>query len=494
MRGFYYYNIYMRNDSGKRRISKFVSILSLAAVFVVCFASIFGFSISVPDGVSQANSALMYQIGDINGYELLPVYDDELSIAYENLTFDFSQYNKTDKKNLYGNVTARYDINNAGGDKNVTIGFPLYSSIEALQKYSQTVSVNVNNESVEPEILLLNDYKINNSFLSDLTFEKVLEIYNDMEYADKNSVMQKFSFDFSALEEGDSVRITFNLKKYFSVVYYQDTVYQNYNNVENGRSYYEIDVEVDADKTFVLYVDGNEIEMPKAYLFNGDGEKDTQLNSVSESAVAIDAFINENNPEAANNPSVYNLYLHYINFYRDSDTYRPLQSLQSFFQSVLSSQRVIIVKFDVNFKPGANVMSVSYVLDTGINYQYKPEAYLCDYISEPAKNWHGFGGVTIKVITNKTTPYVIFGNIDFEKTGDYEYSFVSTELPDYNISFSLCSSKDPSDRYGFQNALFYIVPIIIIAAMVLVIFGLVILVLYLVDKKNKKKAQIKKQS
>lgn len=103
------------------------------------------------------------------------------------------------------------------------------------------------------------------------------------------------------------------------------------------------------------------------------------------------------------------------------------------------TQRLVLLKYDAQFRSGENTMTVSYNAKSSSNFGYDPAKYTFDYISLPAKEWAGFSDLTVNVITDS---YVLDSNLAFVKR-DGGYTASCAALPEENISFTLCASENP---------------------------------------------------
>jgi hypothetical protein len=461
-----------------------VAVLCAATAAVVC---VFGFSFfGGKTLVADANSALMYKEAEIEGYNLLPLYDSELSITHENLIFDFSDnlYDET-YGGLIGSVFAGYDIFNAGDEKNVTLGFPLVSSLEALKEHNYAVSVSVNDKVIPAATYLLDEVK---SDLSETTFENVLAQYNSMSRLSGDTPITAYTVDLSQLAPDAQAQLDFKMNKWNSYAYYDGFWGDDSFSDKNGVKQISLHARIyDENRVATLYALGDGATDLALYACDENGDRGEALPArlISQVTITANQFINSVFAEEGEtlDASVAELYLYYLKKAVSGVAYA--ESVQSLEGSVMYSQRTVLASFDATFVSGANSVYVVYTLDTGYDADYNPSVYECVYISNPAKNWSSFGGITVKVLTSEDNPYVVFDNISFTKTGDYEYTFISSELPRDNIAFGLCASDNPSRGGGYLWILI-LIPAVLLGIPLLL--GATFLTLYLVDRKHNKKA------
>ena len=130
---------------------------------------------------------------------------------------------------------------------------------------------------------------------------------------------------------------------------------------------------------------------------------------------------------------------------------------------------LFIIIYDVELKNNiSNLLTVSYNIEGGFDAHYDPSIYNYYYISSPAKNWSEFKEMIINIKTNENNPYVIKASLDFQKVNDNLYTIKLNQVPDKNLSFSLCASENPQYHKGsYIERVIWIIIIAIILGLVL---------------------------
>ena len=121
------------------------------------------------------------------------------------------------------------------------------------------------------------------------------------------------------------------------------------------------------------------------------------------------------------------------------------------------------------------VNSVSAPLFPSRSDSYEPSVYTYDYLLSPAKGWADFGTLDIEI----NTPYHL---LDAEKAGFEKtqtgYKAHYGSLPDGELSFRLCESKDPELNKDYLAALMWtlviLMPCLCFVALVTVITAAVV--------------------
>jgi hypothetical protein len=149
--------------------------------------------------------------------------------------------------------------------------------------------------------------------------------------------------------------------------------------------------------------------------------------------------------------------------------------------------RMLFYVFTVDFEPNTYTnLSVSYYAEpysdrTGLGaYDSSRQHYM--YILNPAEGWASFNGIDIEVIPNDMYPYLIDGNIDFQKTKEGTYIASYDELPENDLIFTLYDRKRATKSFWSPVTIVISVFIVVCISCIFI----VTMIIYLILKKWKK--------
>ncbi|NLL55896.1 MAG: hypothetical protein GX242_01650 [Clostridiales bacterium] len=399
-------------------------------------------SLFIPVNVSYANSGPMRRQTKNKYLELLPIDDDDISVKSEVLTFDFTK----EQKNAFYNspisqTTAVYDMRNANNDKQVTMGFPLITTIEAFKEWQAKITLDDSEVSFTPH------YASAPKDIENLTFEQALSGINQIEKADIEQVGVLHKINLRDVKDATFVEVNITFNKNSKVIFDASgmSIRQNSQNTD----IYHLSLEhrttnisiFDKDNIYFYVIGDNAIDINVNKL--DSGRKKIGAYNVSEvmkiTSVKLKDFILSLREDMSLSEVDYAA----VKLLEDKDSI--ILSEQDLLNLIFGTECLILLSYTVMLKGNnqPNILSVSYALDGGYSAYYKPTLYTYNYISSPAKSWASFGSITINILTNKDNPYVIDANLDFTKVSDLEYQYIGTGIPKENIRFSVCASENP---------------------------------------------------
>lgn len=455
---------------------------------IVFLTIIFCISLFVPSNVSYANSALMQADSESEHFELLPVKDDDISVASEILTFDFTKKTEILHSPIC-QTTAVYDMRNAKSDKTVTMGFPLVSTIDTFKSSQTEIKLDGQNIDYKPYYAFVEANEIVN-----LTFEEILEGLNEMDKIDTAQVGYLYKVYFSDVANTDRANIEFSMSSN-SIVLHDFS----------GISFQENTIDFTTRKVTLETYTNYPVTYGKAYAYFyviGDKITDMKVNALDKNSKIVDIYNSDVVEITSLNVVDYILSLKEdmtqgeidiiaskLVEYQDSVIVAASES--DLINTIYGTKCLIVLGYTVNLKGEntPNILSVSYPMDGAFSAYYEPTLYTYNYISSPAKNWASFGSFTINIYTNSDNPYVINANLDFNKVSDNGYQCIVNGVPKGNIQFSICASESPkyNKRAGSIFGATFWIKVVISTVVLLSVSGLIASAIIIIVKKVKLK-------
>lgn len=417
---------------------------------------------------THANSGPI-EIEEFGSFELVPIEDDDISIASEHLVFDFtksSNFSSLDimEVNTIGEVRATYQMHNQAATKQVRMGFPLISQYNSnLMDYT---FVTANDVDITPEIFYGRTTQF--SEVESLSFEDILDyVYpNNFRFEDTQvGYLYEFTDSTNLLEA-----------RFITNSEIQKVVWSGFNSLTYDENFGSVILK----QTYVptnarLFVMGEDIALTTI----GGNYTKTQISYND----YID-YIIENNDEF--DSDAFSLL---ANEFDDSIVQNDGGLFHEYYwKNNLSGPRFILLVYTIELN-GDNVdneVSVTYPILPSINYRYTPSLFTYNYLTSPASHWASFSNLTIQVYVNDANPFITASSIEFEKTGTNEFMYVSETLPEENISFTTCASENPRLRTNGYVIFFVLLFIVFPIVAIIVFIGLVSIVLLIVTRYNDK--------
>lgn len=156
--------------------------------------------------------------------------------------------------------------------------------------------------------------------------------------------------------------------------------------------------------------------------------------------------------------------------------------------------------YETSVAPGSTIKNaVTANLYPTVYYNYTPYIYEYNYYLSPAREWASFGSLTVNINTAQYMQKCDFYDPDdtenslFAKT-ETGYSATFTSLPTTELSFKTCSAQSPSVKEHTSSTTGLIIVGIVFGTFFVVgplITGLVMLIIFLVQRKKKKNKAVK---
>lgn len=430
---------------------------SIFMLFFICIAIFF-----IPCGITAyANSAQMKYNTQSERFELLAVKDSEISVNNEHLLFDFgkNKINDTYKYPL-GEVTATYDMRNAGEDKTVMMGFPFTTTIENLRK--EKAQINMNGENID-----FTKYYvfIEPNVITNLTFEEILEGINSQETIDENLLGKIYIFNFGISDNSINAQVEFDVNFSQTTIIRKNFNGYGISSTSSTTCHVKLTSWIGANaenRTAYLYVFGEDINNIEVKSID-QNQKETPYYkyTIDTSDIVIKDYINtlyENMDEQEYKTAL----VKFSEFFQSGEEY--INEEYEIINDVFQTNCVALLGYTTTLKGNSesNILKVSYSIEGGYNAYYEPTLYLYNYISSPAKNWASFGKLTVEIKTCESVPFVIKSNLEFMQKGNNTYIYEGEGIPTGNIEFGLCASENPkynprkNQRTVFLIIIFYV--------------------------------------
>lgn len=418
---------------------KIIKRFIMFAVFIMSIALVIAIPVSTI--TADANSALLYYQSEQTAAEMLPLYDSDITVESEVLTFDFSGSDKY-LNDFYiengGMVKAEYSFRNAGETKTVSMGFPMVTTYEFLQAAAPTIKA-------DDEVLDYDFYAIDGVNLADvvdMTFEDVLMglNYENESNANLSEVTCTRHFidkaKWSEDDENKHLYISFDAENNKTLVFFESNGYSQV--MKSDERNYQLTFDI--DKNFDMYIVGKEATNLKVYEKSDDKIID-RTGLIVEKETTMQEYANEimkDKPEYIRN------YAESVIKLQSVDMQDMLIPYSTITDRIFKEKLLFFAVYKAQLISGEdNKISITYPIEATYDGNYSPPVFKYEYISSPAKNWSDFGAMNIRIITNEDNPYVVDSNLDFTKIGDYEYSALINGVPEKNISFGVSADQNP---------------------------------------------------
>ncbi|MFA6865916.1 MAG: hypothetical protein WCR54_00185 [Clostridia bacterium] len=457
-------------------IKKFTrKLLIFSIVAILLFSS---FIILTKNNSSAfANSALLYLPANQESSEMIPLSDEDITVASEVLNFDFSIYNESNYNK--GKVSAIYDFRNSGDDKTVNMGFPMVTNLDSYKENRPTIKSNDINLDYQT---FVEDFDL--SGINGITFEVLLDGLNQMQ---RENTLDEMAGEICSLNRdiNENFKIEFDIDFRKTVLYYENCYHYSYKDTSQKESEEKGHIILSATDDFMMFVVGESIKNVNIYDLDDNKidnvwltEEDATLQDIMNLDFDFEENINNFIAEE------------YRNVYLD---HREVQEvgcidLSELVLTINNKNYIFVMVYEVNLlNEGSNMLSVSYDYEGGYDAHYIPTVYQYKYISSPAKNWAEFGTMTINIITNENNPYVINSSLEFKNNGDNTFTSVVDGVPENNISFELCESENPIYNENINNKfntnLFIFIVAIVIGS--IIVIGIIVCIIIIATRKKK---------
>lgn len=455
----------------------------LSAIMGLC--AVLG--LTVPRRAS-ANSAPSHYYGSTGSGSFI-LTDCPVSVRHEQLTFnvgvdaDIFGIGERDPAEYKNTVTAEYTFYNPEDyDVHATLAFPFGNMPDYLwrdndfESFFTPDNITVDGTPVETRLRHTYAQYIYGEFDVDGQLERLCDDYTDSFFVDKTKPI--YRYDFTLLSDGgfaffdyDGLNVCTNISGWTSC---GPTKHKGLFTKADGNSY-------------TVYVFGEEIDVSGRTSFYTDSRLKTPTSGkVTKSVVeelTYDDFIfgSFDEEKGVSRVDWHNAAVEIIDG-TFADGYTLGINDMNFYDSLMCW-----FEYDVDFPARSTVVnSVTAPMFPSIDADYSPDLFEYNYLLTPASKWDSFSDLDIRI---NTDAYLIeksaFAN--FEET-DGGYSLHLDDLPENDLSFTLCESEDPEHKYsavGHVLNIAVIALIVVIAIFVVYVLGVTISLCVLESRRSK---------
>ncbi len=155
----------------------------------------------------------------------------------------------------------------------------------------------------------------------------------------------------------------------------------------------------------------------------------------------------------------------------------------------ISGQTVDSINFTMDFQPQESydvAISYTYRLGGYPNYDYNAKIGYIDYYLTPAAMWKDFENLTINVYLDADMPVLASSNLPFQKVASRSYQYVSSTLPDENLTITVDQNWWQTVIGFFKNP--YLAMLLTYTApLILIILAAIAILVWFLCKKRKAK-------
>lgn len=152
----------------------------------------------------------------------------------------------------------------------------------------------------------------------------------------------------------------------------------------------------------------------------------------------------------------------------------------------ITNEALMWYQYDVSVPAGQSVTNkVVAPLYPTVNEHYSPTVYEYTYLLSPAASWADFKNLNVTI---NTEYYLLNPSLSgFANSGDNSYTARFETLPSGELTFNLCSSKDPSNED--EKILLFVVLILLAIPAGLIVLMLAIVIPVKISRKRSKRLQ-----
>ena len=415
--------------------------------------------------------------------------DVPVSLSSANIVFDFSgppAENDVDRINLGGEVTSTYRVENTSdAEQTALMAFAFYDTIGTLE---EEISVQVDGEEVAyvPYMGSIQDSSSRMTAALGIiktpdTEEDSLYDYSSIEEMIRNGGVytpKAYSLD----DEG--ILYTFDVESLIDVInFYVGLDFDpnktkvitdnSFNSWEYGPGSIKCGMNINKDNidpgrycSFFVLGEQREFRVTADDGYPDPEETDAFTYKVTQKKYSFEEYLDE----------MYNL-----NTRSDIGRARLLQCMDEVFtegdgiatdggiDKNYSYERALAAGFTVVLPPNSSrEIKIQHDSYTSMNRQYTADQYSPVFTEKilfnPPNNWQSTGGLDITVLTSGKAPFIVKSNYEFEKNEDKTFRTSFDTLPAGSLTFSM-----HAEEYVRTKGQFWIIGLIIIAAIVLVV-------------------------
>ena len=409
---------------------------------------------AVPAVTASANSAQKDWQGSSASGMMITDENCPVEVESEVLTFNINDfpagyyYEQAELKKYEASVTAHYNFYNpADYDVDMTLAFPfgkfptyVGDNLDDGGKYIVTAD----GEQIKSSVRHTLSYGV---FNAEKDVAKIVNDYKDDEFFKHDAPVHYYKCRFTRYGGENALYLNTKYDKEKTAIFYgveddyDQTPYAIYRHTSNENSI----VSAKRGTELYLFVVGEDFEDgpqfsygPSFPLFGNNivGEDDVWISKQEDITFKDLMLAYRDTNSSVSEIDWYNAAMDYVDSYGYLH-YSMSNSLMRWFEYRLTIPA-----------HGRLANEVTAPVYPDINGYYSPSKYHYEYLLSPAKCWASFGSLEIVI----NTPYYLLDNNlkDFEKEeGGYRLQLEG--LPEGELEFTLCSSKDPAGEGWFDN-------------------------------------------
>lgn len=463
----------------KRSIAAFVVILFAVGLF------------SVP---ASANSAQVQWSGTTSSGVIIIREECPIEVESERLIFDVKEfpqqyyYDAEDFLQYSGKVTAEYNFYNpADYTVNATLVFPFGSIPDYGYLSDPDSGERLLNTDTEKYDIMLNGVPIEKTLRHTLTYfgnqfsleedlSKLHDGYMNDAFYSPDMPVTRYYYRSSGVdvETYHAATAAFILSADPAKT---KVLVEGQNGGKSLSDGVQIEGWVDPDDMFVVNVIGEPLEQMPEWKFYENGACEDEIDGTmtltkTETVTLKDlAFLAY---EEGSGVLEYDWYNAIVLLMKDIEwSHGALSGVDFHFD--ISDQLMRWYEYEIQIEPGKKVInSVTAPIYPDIDSRYDPPIYSYTYLLSPAKTWAEFGSLDIEV----RTPYNMTesGPEGFERT-DAGYNQHLSDLPEGELTFTLCSEANPQIPVFQRGTLTVLLPYFIFLVVPAVVIVIVVLLI-----------------
>ncbi len=417
-----------------------------------------------------ANSAPSHWVGsDITGVVAFEK-DCPVVVEKELLTFNIpaipTQYMSDISKYQGNNFVAKYTLHNPT-DMDITarVVFPFgkmgdyYGDgfITDSNFVSENYKVTVDGREIEKEIRYV---LCPGEFDTDTMLDKVSDEFTGDKFFSPIQKVTKYVVSCGESNENKEVNIKWTAKNDGTFLYTADF---NSGKFDDGA----VDISADFYKDVVYYIIGEGENRPEVKIINKDSAGSESAEDITTSSrMTLEQFIAEyfgefekfeiSRTDRANIAA--DMFRHISKEHRSRNFREGLSRFN------IPADLMAMYSYEITIPAGGTVINtVTAPIFMDVNTTYRPDLCICNYLLSPAARWADFGSLEIVVYTPF---YITESSVDnFEKT-DTGYKSTLSKLPDGELSFTICESRQPEKESGYMDYLLIFFGMVAVAIIV----------------------------
>lgn len=446
-----------------------------------------------------ANSAQMYWSGESGSGLISTNKKSPLQVKNEVLTFDLEEFPENyyptvdEFVNYSGKVTAKYTIHNPSNQTITSkLAFP-FGSLPAYdfkadfeydkipRRYDEMYQILINETEVEKKLRHTFSYGFSAFDYKDDS-EKICDNFKKDDFYSPNTPVKVYVFEPSGIpdefKENAFASASFSLDAGKTRVLLADCAGHeeiDYKTVDAG-------LYVENGIAFTMYVIGEDIKELPEWKVYGDYMLESEISGKVKLLFTDDwtfkdvALMFHGADSGVSETDWYNASVDKLN---NLSYYTGF--LGSDLELMLSDSLMQWFEYEITLKAGETIENtVTAPIYPTINSGFNPTIYDYTYFISPAKSWASFGKIDVVI---NTPYYVTECALGEPKKVDGGYAFTIESLPENELFFTLCTSKNPKEDFHFELDFLHIS---------LIFYGVlasIVIIVILLPQKRKKKTK-----